>query len=333
MEIGPLSLRVLRELCTDSRISLSEMERRLSSPHYVLARHIKRLEETLGLRYTLEMDYTKLGLSKINVLHFKFSKKPTNDFIKSVVEKSDMVQFAMTMKGKDMGLVAFVTPRNTAEFAKWELTFILKFLKYGVAPEGTYIDIMHLGFMPLNEWAINSSDIKDVYKKLLVALNQNSRQTIRELSGKIGLNEDLTRYYLIKLEKEGIIKKFTTIITKPQENVNILLFTTYIFREGYVGRILYKRKHVFFKEENPLPDCNEYQMVASLNGIVEDFVWGIYKTEKEAQEKCVQVNKAIYEKDSPSMRYGYVDKVVKGFMPIRSINIKDNYVAPNWTEE
>lgn len=333
MEIGSLSLRVLRELCTNSRINLSEMNRRLNSPPYVLAKHIERLEETLGLRYTLEIDYSKLGLSGINVLHFKFSKKPTNDFIKSVMDRSDMVQLAMIMKGRDIDLVAFVTPRSTEEFAKWEYSLFPKFSKYGFAASVNYVDIMHLGFMPLNEWAINSSDIKDVYKKILVALNQNSRQTIRDLSGKIGLNEDLTRYYLIKLEKEGIIKKFTTIVTKPPDKVNIMLFVTYIWREGYSNRIFKKRKSVYFAEEYHLPVCNEYQMVATISGAEYDLVWGMYKTEKEAQERCVKVHKAIFKEDSPSIRYGYVDEVVKGFMPIRSIGIKDNYVSIAWTEE
>jgi DNA-binding Lrp family transcriptional regulator len=331
--VGPLSLKVIRELCTNSRVSLSEMERKLGSPRYLLSRHIRRLEEELGLRYTLEIDYTKLGLSKINVLHFSFSEKPSRKFIKEVADSSEIVQLAITTKGKDFDLVMFITPRNTEEYAKWVLALFLKFSRYGVAPSVSYIDIMHLGFMPLNDWAINSSDIKEIYKRMLVALNGDSRQSIRALSGKLGIGEDLTRYYMLKLEELGIIKKFTTIITRTAPRVNIILFANYVFREGYVNRVLHKRLSVYFKKDDPLQVCNEYQMVTTMSGAEYDLVWGAYKTEKEAKSNCVQLHESIFEKDSPSIRYGYVDGVVKGFMPIRSIEIKDNYVSTTWVEE
>ncbi len=333
MEVGPLSVRILRELCENSRINLTEMMRRVNAPTYVVSRHIQRLEEELGLKYTLEIDHTKLGLAKTNVLYFKFSKKVGVKTIKTIVENSNMVQLALITRGKDFDLVLFITPRSTEDYAKWELALLLRFSEYGVAVTRSYADIIHLGFIPLNDWAIQSSSIKKVYKQIILELNQDSRQTIRALSEKLGMNEDMVRYYLLKMQKEGIIKKFTTVVTKPNYSVNVILFANYTFRKGFVDRTFQKRRKVYFKEVSPLPLYNEYQMVGTLSGAEDDLVWGIYGTEKEALENCVRVHKSIFAVDSPSIKFGYVQDVVKGIMPIRNIETKNNYVATAWIEE
>ncbi len=333
MDIGPLSIKVLRELCGDSRISLTEMSKRLKTPTYVLSRHIQKLEDGLSLRYTIEMDQAKLGLAKTNILYFKFSKPVSSEAITALIGNSNMVQLALMTKGKNFDLVLFIIPRNTEDYAKWELALTLKFSDYGVMVSRSYVDILHLGFIPLNDWAIESSDLKKAYKDILIELNRDSRQTIKSLSEKIGMKEDIVRYYMLKMKEEGLIKRFTAIAAKPTYDVNIILFVDYIFRRGFVKRTFQKRRTVYLKQQEPSPPYNEYQMVGTLSGAEYDLVWGLYRTEKEAVEGCIQVHKSIFAADSPLIKFGYVSKVVKGAIPIRNIDIKNNYVTTEWVEE
>ncbi len=330
-EIGLLSRKVLRELCTDSRVSLSELQRRLEVPSYVISRHIKKLEEELGLRYTLNIDYEELGFRELNVYHVTFKiKKPDDATLTEFLAKSGFVQLAIKMKkGSDFDLVVFALSGNEEEFAKWNLSFSLDLSKYGVDVNKSDIDIVHHGFIPLNEWAIKQAKIPEIYKRILLSLNEDSRQTIRDLAKHIGLKEDLARYYLQKLTKMKIIRQFTTILLKPPQCVNVLMFMRYVYREGHVQRILNKRKLVYFKKEDQLPLFNEYQMVTSVSGGEQDFAWGSAPSTAEAEAQ-VKAHASIFSKDTPTIISGIVDRPLKGYLPIRSINLRQWYRTTEW---
>ena len=53
-------------------------------------------------------------------------------------------------------------------------------------------------------------DLKD--KRIISELEENARQTNKQIGKKIGVNTDLVRYRIKRLEEEGIIKWFLTII-------------------------------------------------------------------------------------------------------------------------
>ncbi len=56
-----------------------------------------------------------------------------------------------------------------------------------------------------------SLDLKD--RKLLFELDQNSRQPASQLAKKLGLSKEAVNYRINRLRKEGVITKFTTIIS------------------------------------------------------------------------------------------------------------------------
>ena len=53
-------------------------------------------------------------------------------------------------------------------------------------------------------------DLKD--RKILYQLDQNSRQTLSRLGKKVGLHENGVAYRLNRLEKQGIIKNYYTVV-------------------------------------------------------------------------------------------------------------------------
>ena len=61
-------------------------------------------------------------------------------------------------------------------------------------------------------------------KKLLVQLQEDSKQTNKELSNKLGLSVTAVYERIKKLEKEGFIDGYTTLINKEKINRNFVVF-------------------------------------------------------------------------------------------------------------
>jgi len=65
-------------------------------------------------------------------------------------------------------------------------------------------------------------DLKD--KKILYQLDINSRQSLTQIGKKVGLPKNVVLYRIKKLEKEGIIKNFHTVINAHKLGYTILRF-------------------------------------------------------------------------------------------------------------
>ena len=330
MEISNLSRGILRELCTDSRTTITALSSRFDTSRPTISKRISSLERELGLRYILELNYKALGFSNMQILHLKLNKKPANAALIKIMNGSRLPQLAVTTKG-DFDIVVFVIGSNAEERGGWEFELQLQLSKYGVLTNASNVDIMHLGFIPLSRQIIETAAIDDTYKRIILELNDNSRISIKELSDRLSMNGDMVHYYIKKLVKEGFIKRFTTVITKPPAKCNILLFATYTFSNGMVDRIIKKRNTVYFRREEELPISNEYQIVASTSGGEQDLVLGTYRNTAEALDLAVSTHKAIFSKDRPIIKYGIVENVIKGVLPIRSIDIRQNYQATEWS--
>lgn len=326
-EIGILSRRILRELCIDSRVTISELSRKLGVSRPMIARHIESLERELGLSYALELDYRKLGLVKMYLYYVKFTRKPNAAELRSFLEKSDRVQLALSTRGQ-FDLAVFAYQGDEEEFAIWDQQFILGFPKCGVYARKSDIDVINFGFVPLDSNAIEGSSLKDSQKKMLLVLNQNSRIRIRELADKLGMSEDLATYHMQKLMKSGIIKRFTAIITKARSS-DIIYFAHYVFDDHYISGINAERRDTYFKKEDQIPVFNRFQMVLSVSGAEDHAAWTSSDTVKGAMAE-IEMHKRIFKSERPKIRYGIIERPIKGLMPVRSLDIQSNYVATEW---
>ena len=328
-EISSLSKRILRELCMNSRVTITELSSKLDISRPIVARRIQSMERELGLYYTIELNYREAGLGEMVAYYISFSKKPSKQTIQNWLMKSNMVQLALETEG-DFDLVMFVLSSNDEEFAKWNLNIGVDFSDYGVSVNKSDMDIVHLGFVPANKETLAKTKVGGVYKRLLFGLNSNSRSTVRELSKQVGMQEEMTRYYMRKLTEMRIIKRFTTVITKPAQCTNIVFFMKYTYRSGAIDRILQKRKLYFKREEDP-PLFNDWQMVSSTSGSSDELEWGAAETKAQAVEDRLKLHEIIFKRDSPAIKYGIVKGVMKGMLGVRSVDIKTVYVKTEWT--
>ncbi len=331
-DVSLLSRRLLRELCTNSRVSVTSLSEKLAISRPIISKRIKALEKEFGLKYTLELNMTSLGVSNIHVLRVKFDKKPKEADLGALFESSKRIQLALTTVG-DFDLLLFVVAKSVEDYLGWELKFDLALSKYGVSTSPSEVAILHLGFVPVSDTLILASGLDETYKKILLELNSNSRIKISDLARRIDTSEDAVHYYMEKIEKEGIVKRFTAVATKPLINENIVYFADYTIHEDIERRVEAERKRMYWKLQNEFPILSEFQMMFSTSGSDMSFTWATYPNFKEGLKQSVGLHAEIYKRDAAVMRYARICNLVKGTLPLRNIDLKEAYDARLFTTE
>lgn len=95
-------------------------------------------------------------------------------------------------------------------------------------------------------------DLDDLDKKLLVYLQEDAKQTTKELSYKLGLSVTAVYERIKKLEKNGVISKYVALLNKDKISKNFIVLC-------HVKLIQHKKEYVidFEKEVVNLPEITE----------------------------------------------------------------------------
>ncbi len=332
MYIDPLSRKILRELCTNSRITLTELASEFNISRYIATQRVEALEKELGLHYTIEPNYSKLGIENLHIIRISFSEKPSDEELKQIFKGSRIAQVVATVKG-GYDLLMFTAAESSQDYLEWETSLDFKFSKYGVAISPSTIGIMHLGFIPIKNELIQHLDIDDIYKKILIELNKNSRAQIREIGKAIGMSEHLVRYYLEKLEDEKFISRYTALVTKSPLKYNIAYFARYTVADGVIERVNEERRTMYWKELEEMPVVSEFQIMWSISGSDRAFTLASYDDYMQGMKSSVLTHNRIYRKDKPRVVSGVIENMLVGDLPIRNIDTKANYNTLLWRSE
>lgn len=332
MEISVLSRHILRDLCTDSRVTITELAQRYNVSRHVVKERIIGLEKEFGLRYTIEPNYTALGYNSLHIVRTRFVKMPDISEIKAAFAKSRVAQFVAITDGY-FQLVTFALARDSIEYIHWETAYMAHFAKYGMSTKQSEINVMNLGFMPINSDAIGESNVEPVYKKMLMILNENSRISIRDMSKQLGFSETLTRYHFRELNKTNIIKRYTALATKSYFKYNILYFVIYTIRAGVENRVAKERRTMYWKQLDEFPVLNEYAANWATSGGDRSFTWACYNDYREGLQKSLNAHKTAYKEDSPIARTAVISQIIKGHAPIRNIDQKESFKTIDWKSE
>ena len=95
-------------------------------------------------------------------------------------------------------------------------------------------------------------DFDDFDKKLLIYLQEDAKQTTKELSYKLGLSVTAVYERIKKLEKLGVISKYVALLSRDKINRNFTVLC-------HVKLIQHKKEYVieFEKEVVNLPEITE----------------------------------------------------------------------------
>ncbi|MHA1658776.1 MAG: Lrp/AsnC family transcriptional regulator [Promethearchaeota archaeon] len=103
-------------------------------------------------------------------------------------------------------------------------------------------------------------NLDDKDKKILEMLIEDSRRPYREIANETGLSESTVRKRVIKLQKGGVIEKFTINICREEEKYILAFITIVPKSESEVKELL--------RETQLIPQCEEVYFLAGRCGVL-----------------------------------------------------------------
>ncbi|MDE1869215.1 MAG: AsnC family transcriptional regulator [Candidatus Micrarchaeota archaeon] len=321
---GVMSRRIVRMLSENSRISLTEMAKRLGVSRRTVTIKLRRLEKELGIRYTLELNEPALGFNSPHLIAVKFTRKPDYAVVEEALRSSNVPQLATFVEGS-YDMVIYANAKSITEYTNWDRSMRrLLLLPYEAYWDPSEVAYRQLGFFPIRSEAIAASDIPENDRVMLQALNENSRISFGELSKKLNMNYKTAVYNFNRIAKSKYIKRFTIVIEKPEDITFMSFFSKYIPPREFKNA--FAKSKAFFTSDDKDPLINRYMLTTALMGVYDLFVIGAFDNYASAYRNCIQLNKKTF-RDMKILKlpYGQITKVVVGSLPIRSIDAEKNY--------
>lgn len=318
---------MLKELSLNSRTSQARLAQIARCSPMKANRLLGRLIDRLGIRFTVEFDMSKLGLEERHVVLIKFGKKPSEAFLSKFFENDPYAHDVYMAKG-DFDLFIFAAADTPNNYIRWETELAANLSEY--LPElrpSSYVQT-HLGYMPLNGSFANFTkertgiDSKD--RRILQALNTNSRSSYRDMSKQLGINEDTIRYRVFRLLRRGVIRRFT-IAAQIKGGCLTAFFARYRFDTRTLSDIFPAIRRHDMSEIEEMPAINSTPMVTILSGSYRWFALTFGKTREEALNFGVRWYSKLLKDNNPHIAYAVILKPVKGLLPLRNLDAKRYY--------
>ncbi|MEM4065157.1 MAG: AsnC family transcriptional regulator [Candidatus Micrarchaeaceae archaeon] len=324
---------ILRGLSENSRESVTKLAGIAKCSRVTARSHIKELERELKIKYTLELDEEKLGIGRGHFIMLKLGKPIQYEEAKSIFANDSIAQMVAITEGMFDMLVYAIAPTGK-EYIKWETKLGESLSKYKAEIRPSQVAIFHIGFVPLLNSFISSIDfskimLDEIDKKIIMALNDNSRASINEIARLVGIKEDTARYRMLRIKKSGIIRRFTLAIQNINELSTLAYFVNYRFAEGMEARGKVAR-HIYQTIDGKLPVINAYQLLAPTSGAYRFFAITTGYSKEEAMKNGVEMQEQVFSKDSAKVTYAWIKKVAKGMLAIRNIDVSKSYNTIVW---
>ena len=322
---------ILRELSNDSRASLSGMSKLAGCSYVTVSKIINKLIEKLDIKFVLELDFARLGFLQRHVLMIKFSKKPSREWLNGLLKNEHTVDSAYLTTGQ-FDLVIFVVESDPMKYMLWEFLLTQKLSEYGVEIRSSVLPYLSFGYIPAPEALFDAISIKmkkgDI--ELLKLLNANSRLGFNDLAKHLKTGESTVRYKLFRLVKSGIIKRFTIAVQKPPNSYTIAFFEQWTrYTSNFEEKAAQERKLTMTIDKD-MPLLNTFQMSANLSGSFGNFTVALFDSQEEALENTIEFRQKIYRTESYSAVHARIISPLKGLLPFRNLDIKNNYNVVKW---
>ncbi len=319
--------KIIRFLSEDARISVSDLSKKVGVSRVTAIKKLKHVEKTFDIRYTLELNEAKLGIDNPHLVMIKFGKKPDYDKIAEILAKSYVPQVAVATKG-DYDMIIYAVTPISREYANWDKAMQIALSKYGATWQSSWAVHKQLGYFPVRNELIDQLAIKEKYKNLLKVLNENSRATFQEISKKLGIHFNTVAYTFEKMIKSGYIERATISMAPPKGIVFMSFFSKYSPREGYEESSALARKA--FLNDDRFSLVSRYLVCAPLVGSYDFFTLGAFDSYDSALKHDINYHKSVLEKHKVEVKFAYLDKVILGRLPIRSIDAQNEYKLIRW---
>ncbi|MDE1768053.1 MAG: AsnC family transcriptional regulator [Candidatus Micrarchaeota archaeon] len=321
--------KLLRYLSEDARASILELSGKVGMSRRTVREKLRKAEQELGIKYTVEFNETALGLTSPHLILAKFIKKPDWDDVKRILGSSYIPQLAVAMKGKyDMLIYANAT--NSKEYVYWDKRVQIMLSKYGVLWHSSDVAHKQLGYFPIRNELIDRLTIDQEHKEILKLLNQNSRISFSDISKSIKMHFNTVAYNFNKIMQKQYVKRFTIAMTPPKNLTMMSFFSKYILSEKFEEDAAKVRK-AYTTNGTDFPLTNRYIICAQLVGSYDFFNLSIFDNYDTAYKQSILYYKDIFKRHKARVEYGVVDRVLLGNLPLRSTDVKSEYNIIRWS--
>ena len=334
MEIDEKERMLLRELSNNSRSTVTNLSEQIGCSRITTSRLLRRLVEKLKIRFTLELNTSRLGISERHIVMVKFARKPDVKALRDFFG-ADMYSQNVYLTEGDYDLLIYAVTGNPVDYIRWETKVASELSEYGVVIRPSEYVFAHFGYMPLSNDFVGFIDkynkqIDDDDKRILSLLNQDSRMGYREMAEKLKMKEDTIRYRIFTLRKSEVIRRFTIAVQEPIGLYPISYFINYRFNKTTTSTRFALARESYMNADDHNPLLNTFQFVAPISGSYRSFGIALFKGKEAALEGAVTHHQRIFNKEDIEITYAGISGVIKGLLPFRNLDIRTNYVKVEW---
>jgi DNA-binding Lrp family transcriptional regulator len=214
----------------------------------------------------------------------------------------------------------------------WESLLPGKLGDYGVNIYPSELMNTNFGYFPIASATITrfAKGVDDTDKALLALLADDSRISLSKLSRSLKISRNTLYYRLFALKKE-IIKRFTLSVNEPPFGYILAYVVNYRFNKTSHNRSINMMEY-YKSYDDGLPFLNTFQLLAPMSGSHRFFGMGLFSNRADAVKNAIIAHKNIFNQENPEIKYARVTGIVKGTLPFRNIDIKNNYTRFRWSE-
>jgi DNA-binding Lrp family transcriptional regulator len=307
--------KISHELYINSRIPVSELVKKLGTSHQTVSKYIKELETRYSLRYTLDVNLSKLGFWEPRIITLKLDGMPDKKKLADHIKNYTFVQNAYLGKG-DFDIIIHAVAPMTESYVGWEYTMRIELNRYKPKIEIATLNNFTEGFLPLKKETILMSDkITNNEKVLLSLLMDNSRMKLKDLIKKSGLSQMKVIYCIRKLEDNGVIKRFTTSIQKPDKNFFIFSGISIIPNETHHSIFLKKLVSEIVPNENKNNISTDYSVICDTSGHFDSVTFTCFRDGDTMYKRGPELIERLWKDEHPRIETSILTEVLVGQWP------------------
>ncbi len=239
--------KILTELDFNARQPISKIAKKVRISKEVALYRIRKLEkEGIIKQYYAIINSAKLGYYYCRLLlKFQNITKEIEEKMLKYLKENPKIAYLGILYGS-WDLVVGYWARNMIEFEEFIDDFVFKYGKYILEKEVSiglhlwqfpYRFLLKRNFQEFKTGGkIETYELDDVDKKLLVLLTKNARMSYENLSKELGLSGRAVSYRIKNLVKKKIIVGFRTLIDYKKfgySNIKVLLYLQNLTKDNF----------------------------------------------------------------------------------------------------
>lgn len=329
---------IAKNLSMNSRISLSKISKRVALSQSAVERRIRVLEDKIGMRYSMNIDATKLGYFTYIVYVRSNQSLPSRDKMLKELKAVPRIQLAAITKGRYCLILLLTAESNSSvkdlirdlrssdafiEFrSKWYVTPY--YLTYGFLPMREEFfklledRIWHRGIdKNLNSRAFGA--IRRSEYAVLKELSSNSRLPFSEIDRKFSLTQGSARYAFERLKSEGIVNEVSINITNVPMLYNAIILMNVIDSQKVIDTRKYLLRYMIDEKDSQINRLSFGCDVYMPDGVFLSMPIFEEHALKDSMDSLAENVKGI------SVDYLIVTEVLVGCFNYRKIDVTQSY--------